>query len=74
MRKFARLITVLTAVGAFAPLAANAADVGTSMYQPGPIITHTHTHTQTQAPRHASRYDNGRTAHALQMQAIQRNA
>ncbi|MCW8309482.1 hypothetical protein AruPA_20925 [Acidiphilium sp. PA] len=39
MRKFTLLASVLTIAGAFAPMAANAS-VGTSIYQPGPIIVH----------------------------------
>lgn len=57
MRKFAQIVTVLTAAAAFAPLAAHA-DVGTSIYQPGPTIVH-------------AQPQQGRTVHAQQVQAIQ---
>lgn len=65
MTKFTRVLTVLAAAGAFAPLAANAATVGTSMYAPGPIIVH--------APVHHRDAAAGRTARVLQMQAIRKN-
>lgn len=66
MRKFTRLLAVLAATGAFAPLVANAADVGTSMYQRNPIITH------VKAPHNNGAV--GRTAHAQQMHAISKNS
>ena len=60
MTNFAKLITVVAALGAFAPLAANAES---GMYQPSPIITTTPAQNQTAFPA-------GRTAHAQQMQAL----
>ncbi|MCW8306776.1 hypothetical protein AruPA_06985 [Acidiphilium sp. PA] len=66
MRKMTRLLTILAVAGAFAPLAANASSVGTSMYAPSPLIVHAQ-------PQHKAVNANGRTAHAQQMQAIARN-
>jgi hypothetical protein len=66
MRKLTRLLTVLAVAGALAPIAANADSVGTSMYQPGPLIVHAQ-------PQQNNNQAQGRTAHTLQMQAIQRN-
>ncbi|MEE3502284.1 hypothetical protein [Acidiphilium acidophilum] len=66
MRKFTRLLTVLAAVGAFAPLAANAANVGTSMYSPSPIVVHDQTN-------HNIPGATGRAVHAQQMNAICNN-
>ncbi len=67
MRKLTRLLTILAVAGTFAPLAANADSVGTSMYQPGPRIVHAQ-------PKQTNPGATGRTAHAQQMQAIQRNS
>ena len=65
MRKFAALMTVLASVGAFAPLAANAA-VGTSMYQPNPIIVHTPAHQNKKIAM-------GRAVYNQQIKSIQSN-
>ncbi|HQT83516.1 MAG: hypothetical protein B7Z58_02460 [Acidiphilium sp. 37-64-53] len=69
MRKFALLASVLTVAGAFAPVAANAA-VGTSIYQPSPIIVHAPSNAAT--VKHAKLAD-GRTVHTDQLDTIQRN-
>ncbi|MCW8309513.1 hypothetical protein AruPA_21090 [Acidiphilium sp. PA] len=69
MRKFTVLASVLTIAGAFAPMAANAS-VGTSIYQPGPIIVHAPSNAAT--VKHAKLAD-GRTVHTNQLNAIQRN-
>lgn len=62
MRKLSILTAVLAAGAAFAPLAANA-DVGTSMYQPSPIIVHAPT------PHH-KKVAFGRSAYGQQIKAI----
>ncbi|HQT89827.1 MAG: hypothetical protein B7Z58_17340 [Acidiphilium sp. 37-64-53] len=67
MRKLALLASVLSIVGAFAPVAANAA-VGTSIYQPGPIIVHA---PSGKATVRNAKLAEGRTAHANQLKAIQ---
>ena len=67
MRKFAILTTILAAGAAFAPLAAHA-DVGTSMYQPNPIIVHAPDHRSTVT--HPRKVAFGRSAYDQQIKAI----
>ncbi|MCW8307065.1 hypothetical protein AruPA_08460 [Acidiphilium sp. PA] len=69
MRKFALFASVLSIVGAFAPVAANA-DVGTAIYQPSPIIVKAHS---SKAAVHNAKLAEGRTIHADQLKAIARN-
>jgi len=63
MRKLTRMLTILAAVGTFAPLAANASNVGTSMYSPSPIVVHNQA--QQNVPGAT-----GRAVHAQQINAI----
>ncbi len=66
MKNLTRVLTALAIAGTFAPLAASAADVGTSIYQPDPIIV--------QAPTHHKVADvHGRAAYKLQIKAIRQN-
>jgi hypothetical protein len=69
MRKLDFLASVLSIVGAFAPVAANAA-VGTSIYQPGPIIVHA---PASKATVQNAKLARGRTVHGAQLKAIQHN-
>jgi hypothetical protein len=64
MRKLTHLAAALSIVGVFAPIAANA-DVGTAIYQPGPIIVHA---TPT-APH--NKVADGRSVYNHQLKAIQ---
>jgi hypothetical protein len=67
MRNMLRIASVVVGLGALAPLAANA-DAGLHMYQPSPLVTHVHSNQDKTA------MNTGRTVHAQQMKAIQRNA
>jgi hypothetical protein len=69
MRKLTLLASALTLAGAFAPMAADAA-VGTSIYQPGPIIVHAPSNAATAKQ---AKLADGRTVHTDQLNAIQRN-
>ena len=65
MRNIIRALTIVTALGALAPLAANA-DAGLHMYQPSPLIT------QTQHHRTATAYNNAHVQ-ATRTHTVQRN-
>ncbi len=68
MRKLTRLAAVLSILGTLAPVAAYA-DVGTSIYQPGPIIAHAKPSVEK---NHVSngRVADGRAVHGLQLKAL----
>jgi hypothetical protein len=66
MRTFTRLAAVLSIAGVFAPIAANA-DVGTSIYQPGPIIVHAKPATPN------NKVADGRSVYNHQLKAIHNN-